>query len=75
MAKIYKLRSLIYAKNDSESHFAEALGWSRQRLNKITNGNKEPDLDEIKELSDKLEVPIPDMLYLFLNSKSPNDDK
>lgn len=73
MAKIYRLRSLIYAKYDSEAQLAADLGWTRQRLNRITNGVKEPDLDEIRELSEKLGVQIQEVVSIFLDEKSPND--
>jgi len=71
MAKVYALRSLIYAKYDSEAKLAADLGWPRQRLNKITNGTKEPDLDEVKALADKLERPFSEIAFIFLNDKSP----
>ena len=75
MAKIYALRSLIYAKYDSEAKLADELGWPRQRLNKITNGTKEPDLDEVKVLAEKLDRPFSDIAFIFLDKKSPNDEQ
>jgi transcriptional regulator with XRE-family HTH domain len=75
MAKIYALRSLIYAKYDSEAKLADELGWPRQRLNKITNGTKEPDLDEVKVLAEKLDRPFSDIAFIFLDQKSPNDEQ
>lgn len=75
MAKIYALRSLIYAKYDSEAKLADDLGWPRQRLNKITNGTKEPDLDEVKALAKKLDRPFSEIAFIFLDQKSPNDEQ
>ena len=75
MAKIYALRALIYAKYDSEAKLADELGWPRQRLNKITNGTKEPDLDEVKVLAEKLDRPFSDIAFIFLDQKSPNDEQ
>ena len=75
MAKIYGLRSLIYAKYDSEAKLAEELGWPRQRLNKITNGSKEPDLNEVKVLAEKLDRPFSDIAFIFLDQRSPNDEQ
>ena len=49
--KISELRSLIYGKYDSQAEFAEALGWSKQRLSKITSGRKEPSISEVFEIS------------------------
>lgn len=73
MAKIKELRSLIYGRYDSESQLADDLGWPRQRLNKITNGTKEPDLEEVKALADKLEKPFSEIAEIFLQQKSPID--
>ncbi len=72
MEKIKELKSLIYAKFDSESALASALGWNRQRLNKITNGKKEPDLEEVQAIAEKLERPFTEVAYIFLNKQSPN---
>ena len=72
MAKVNEIRGLIYSRYDSEAQLAQDLGWTRQRLNAITNGQKEPDLDEIYALSQKLETPIEEIIYIFLRHKSPN---
>lgn len=47
MAKVYGLRALIYAKYDSESAFARAIGWSKQRLQRITNGLQVPNINDV----------------------------
>lgn len=73
MAKNYALRSLIFAKYDSEAQMADDLGWSRQKLNRITNGTREPDLIEVKMISEKLGRPLQEIAYIFLGEKSPND--
>ena len=54
MAKILGLRGLIFSKFESEADMAKALGWPRQRLNKITNGVKEPDLQEVQAMAEAL---------------------
>jgi len=56
--KVLGLRSLIYGKFETESAFAECLGWSRQRLSRITNGKKVPDIYEAKLMADILGVDI-----------------
>ena len=66
MAKIYPVRSLIYAKYDSEAELCRELGWPRQRLNRITNGTKEPDIREVKILAEKLECPFEKLADMFL---------
>lgn len=75
MGKIIPLRGLIYSKYERESHFADAIGWSRQRLNKITNGTKEPDLREVQTMAEGLGVPFMEVANIFLRKESPNGDK
>ena len=72
MAKVSELRGLIYRKYDSEAQLAGELGWTRQRLNNITNGIKEPDLDEVAALAQKLDKSIEEIVLIFLQHKSPN---
>lgn len=72
MAKIAELRGLIYGKYETETQLAQDLGWTKQRLNIITNGKREPDLEELEALADKLDKSIEDMFYIFLRKKSPN---
>lgn len=75
MAKIMALNGLIHGKYESESQMAEAMGWHKNRLNRITNGIQEPDLFEVKELADALGVPFMSVADIFLRRKSPNGDK
>ena len=72
MEKVIELRGLIYGKYATESQLADELGWSKQRLNLITNGKREPDLEEVAALAEKLDKSVEDMVYLFLRHKSPN---
>ena len=73
--KVKELKGLIYSKFISESDLARHLGWARQKLNKITNGIKEPDITELNELAKALNKPIGDMAQIFLNHKSPNGQR
>lgn len=72
MEKVIELRGLIYGKYATESQLADELGWSKQRLNLITNGKREPDLEEVAALAEKLDKSVEDMVYLFLRHRSPN---
>jgi transcriptional regulator with XRE-family HTH domain len=72
MSKIRELRGLIYAQYDSEADMAKTLKWTRQRLSKITNGAKEPDVLELNEISAALDCPVDDVVQIFLRHKSPN---
>ncbi|MCL2197288.1 MAG: helix-turn-helix domain-containing protein [Defluviitaleaceae bacterium] len=70
--KVRELRGLIYKYYDTEAAFARELGWTRQQLNKITNGKKTPSISEVDILSEKLSVPIEYMAQIFLPTKSTN---
>lgn len=74
MAKILALNGLIHSKFDSEAKMADALGWPRQRLNKITNGDKEPDLVEVREMAAVLDESFMTVANIFLAKQSPDGD-
>lgn len=74
MAKILALSGLIHSKFKYESNLADSMGWSRQRLNKITNGDKEPDLGEVRDIANALDEPFMTVAQIFLDLKSPNGD-
>jgi transcriptional regulator with XRE-family HTH domain len=70
--KIFELRSLIYGKFDSETAFAEHLGWTRQRLNKITTGQKEPSVTEVHIIAEGLGIDVSVIFQIFLHFWSPD---
>ena len=72
MGKVRDLCGLIHARYDSESDFAKDLGWSRQRLNMITTGRREPDLEDVAQMSALLNRPLDEIAYIFLKARSPN---
>lgn len=72
MAKIRELKALIYGKYDNEIQLANDLGWTKQRLNVITTGRREPDLEEVAALAGKLDTSVGDMVHIFLRYQSPN---
>ena len=74
MAKILALNGLIHSKFDTESKMAEYMGWSKQKLNKITNGDKEPDLFEVQDIANALDSSFMTVAQIFLDLKSPNCD-
>ena len=74
MAKNMELKGMIHAKYNSESELARSIGWSRQRLYKIVSGLKEPDLEEVRILSNVLDQPFMRIANIFLQTKSPNGD-
>ena len=70
--KVKEFRSLIYKHFDTESDFARALKWNKQRLNKITNGSRTPSLDDLYEFSAPLKTAVGDLAKIFLSQKSTN---
>lgn len=72
MARIKELRSIIYDRYESESELANELGWPKQKLNRITNGQQEPNLEELMAMADKFEMSATDLIHIFLQNKSPN---
>ena len=74
MAKILELCGMIHARYNNEASFADALGWSRQRLNKITNGKKEPDLEEVAAMANGLGEPLEKVANIFLQKSHLMDD-
>lgn len=75
MAKIKELSGLIHGMYNHESDFAKQLGWPRQKLNKITNGMREPDLNDAVEIATALGQPLDYIIDIFLRSKSPNGQR
>ena len=70
MAKNLQLSGMIHAKFDTESKMAQYLGWSRQRLNKITTGKKVPDLFEVNSMAEALGSSFVNLAQIFLGTKS-----
>lgn len=75
MAKNLDFSGKIHARFDSESAFARHLGWSRQRMWKISHEMKVPDLFELDAMSKALGCSISDLAHIFLPSESPTGDK
>ena len=73
MAKILELNSLIHGQYPNQAAFADAIGWRRQRLNKIVNGEKQPSIREVQIIAEGLGVPFMMVCNFFLPKKSPNE--
>lgn len=72
MAKILELNSLIHGQYPNQASFANAIGWRRQKLNKIVNGEKQPSIKEVQTIADGLGIPFMMVCKFFLEEKSPN---
>lgn len=67
-----ELSRIINAKYRSEAEFARAMGWSRQKMNKITTGKQLPDIAELNSMAEMLDVGTTDLLRAFLLEQGPN---
>lgn len=67
-----RVKQMILDRFGSEAKAARTLGWPRQRLNKITIGRKEPDLEEVSAISALLDVPVGEMVAIFLANSVTN---
>ena len=74
MAKNLQLSGLIHSQFGSEAKMAQSMGWSRQRLNKITNGKHVPDLFEVNDMAAALNTSFISMARIFLGTRSTNVD-
>lgn len=74
MAKVLELTGMIHSKFESETAMANAMGWSKQRLGRITNGKKEPTLEDTAQIAYVLDRPFMDVANIFLRKKSPFGD-
>ena len=67
------LRMAIYKNHASFSDFARAIGWSRQRLYRVTKGMHIPDVVELQEIATGLGISIESASWFFLPRKSPDE--
>ncbi len=72
MKQITGLKNEILSVYKRESNCAKAIGWPRQKLNKITNGDKEPTVEELNAIAIALDKPISYVVSFFLPNESPN---
>lgn len=73
--KIKELQAIIYQKYNSESHMAREMGWKKQRLNKILNQTKEPNINEINDIALALDCSAEEIALIFLRRLSPNEQQ
>lgn len=66
MAVKLQLRSMIFGIYKSEADCARQMNWTKQRLNKIVNGTKEPTVGELQEMATALNCSVSDVASIFL---------
>ena len=66
------LRGIIYSTYETEKDCAIAMGWPKQRLNKIANGKKEPSVSEVSAIAKAVKRSVGEVAEIFLAMWSPN---
>ena len=61
-----QLTMMIRTKFKSEAECARLIGWPKQRLNKIINATKEPDISEVEAIANAIEQPVSLVADIFL---------
>ena len=68
------LRGAVYDKYPSLRAFSKAIGWDRTKTCNIVNGNREPRVSDLSDMSQALELPVEELALFFLQNKSQNSD-
>lgn len=61
-----ELKKAIEEKYGTEAALARSIGWSRQRMSKLTNGKKKPDVDDVAILVKSLDLPVNTVFNFFI---------
>lgn len=67
-----EIKALILKGYPTESALARKLGWTRQRLNKLTTGDRLPTIEEVNDISMVTGVSVKRLIQIFLHHKLPN---
>lgn len=68
------LRGIVYDQYPSMRAFSKAIGWDRTKTCNIVNGNREPRVSDLSDMSRILGVPVEDLALFFLQNKSQKCD-
>lgn len=70
-----RLRGEIVAEYRTQSAFADAIGWHKNKVTKMLTGKYKPDTDEVARIADLLHLDAPMFCDIFFTENSPNGDK
>ena len=65
---MYNLKGMAISKYGSCVKFADAMGWNRNKADRILNGKQDPSLRDIKIMCDKMEIPKDAIVPLFFGT-------
>lgn len=68
--KNQSLRKAIYSKFDTQAECARKLGWDRQKLSYIVNGQRLPSLEDTVQLARVLDISVDALTQKILLQKS-----
>lgn len=66
------LRSIIHGIYPSEAACARVLGWNKQKLNRIVNGEIEPQITDVYKIASATGKSGDEIALIFLARWSPN---
>lgn len=69
------LRGVVYDNFPSMRAFSKVIGWDRTKTCNIVNGNREPRVSDLSDLSRALNMPVEQLAQFFLHNKSQNCDR
>ena len=69
-----RLRGEIVAEYRTQTAFADAIGWHKNKVTKMLTGKYKPDTDEVAEITDLLHLDASKFCDIFLPRKSPNGE-
>lgn len=71
---ICRLRGEIVTIFKTQSAFANAIGWHKNKVTNMLSGKYKPDTDEVAKMALLLNLDEPKFCDIFLSQKSPNGD-
>lgn len=69
-----RLRGEIVAEFRTQSAFANAIGWHKNKVTRMLTGKYKPNTDEVAAIADLLQLDEPKFCDIFWAKKSPNGD-
>lgn len=69
------IKNIRKQKKQTQEEFASSCGITQTYLSQIENNNKEPNLSTLKEISTKLDIPLPVLFFLSLDENDISPEK
>lgn len=69
-----RLRGEIVTKYRTQSAFADAIGWQKNKVSRTLSGKHILDVNEVQKIADVLDLDAQKFCDIFLSNKSPNGD-